>query len=191
MGTKLLLFADMIMQTDVTINVVGADEEKEEQEIQIGMPTDVKHVAHIGGDGPAVESPSWLVQIMSLYENEIRNELIDRTPETHVGTRNHRASRSEELNRELPDMPKPSKHRHRSMDDSLDPDSQMKDSSTKPKRTRRHRLRRRSQEKGDESPDTNLPDIPKKKTRRKKSNEDGGSTRSKDSEPSNNEPNLD
>ena len=50
----------MIMQTDVIINFVGADEEKEEQEIQIGMPTDVKHVAHIGADRPAAESPSWV-----------------------------------------------------------------------------------------------------------------------------------
>lgn len=38
------------------------DEEKE-KEIQIGFPTDVKHVAHIGWDGPssAVDnSPSWM-----------------------------------------------------------------------------------------------------------------------------------
>ncbi|CAL5436558.1 unnamed protein product [Camellia sinensis] len=35
------------------------DEEKE-QEIQIGYPTDVKHVAHIGQDGPSVDSPSWM-----------------------------------------------------------------------------------------------------------------------------------
>ncbi|KAJ0699049.1 putative CRIB domain-containing protein RIC1 [Helianthus annuus] len=35
-------------------------EDEKEQEFQIGQPTDVKHVAHIGGDGPAVESPSWM-----------------------------------------------------------------------------------------------------------------------------------
>lgn len=38
---------------------MGADDEKE-QEIQIGQPTDVKHVSHIGCDGPADESPSWV-----------------------------------------------------------------------------------------------------------------------------------
>ncbi|GKF41587.1 CRIB domain-containing protein RIC6-like protein, partial [Tanacetum coccineum] len=38
---------------------VGADDEKE-QEIVIGQPTDVKHVSHIGYDGPAIESPSWM-----------------------------------------------------------------------------------------------------------------------------------
>jgi len=35
------------------------DEEKE-QEMQIGFPTDVKHVAHIGSDGPATSTPSWM-----------------------------------------------------------------------------------------------------------------------------------
>lgn len=41
-----------------------ADEEKDD-DIQIGFPTDVKHVAHIGWDGPAVDTPSW-VYIISL-----------------------------------------------------------------------------------------------------------------------------
>ena len=29
--------------------------------MQIGYPTDVKHVAHIGWDGPSVGSPSWVL----------------------------------------------------------------------------------------------------------------------------------
>ncbi|XP_022157528.1 CRIB domain-containing protein RIC6-like [Momordica charantia] len=28
--------------------------------MQIGLPTDVKHVAHIGWDGPSINSPSWM-----------------------------------------------------------------------------------------------------------------------------------
>lgn len=35
-------------------------ENEKEAEMQIGLPTDVKHVAHIGWDGPAVNSPSWV-----------------------------------------------------------------------------------------------------------------------------------
>ncbi|KAJ7946256.1 CRIB domain containing protein [Quillaja saponaria] len=31
-----------------------------EREIEIGYPTDVKHVAHIGWDGPAGNGPSWM-----------------------------------------------------------------------------------------------------------------------------------
>ncbi|KAK9672909.1 hypothetical protein RND81_12G134000 [Saponaria officinalis] len=37
-------------------------EEEEEPEMQIGCPTDVKHVAHIGWDGPTANSPSWIQQ---------------------------------------------------------------------------------------------------------------------------------
>ncbi|KAJ4878829.1 CRIB domain-containing protein RIC3 [Raphanus sativus] len=35
-------------------------EEGKERDIQIGFPTDVKHVAHIGSDGPASNAPSWM-----------------------------------------------------------------------------------------------------------------------------------
>ncbi|XAR65619.1 hypothetical protein NMG60_11009787 [Bertholletia excelsa] len=31
-----------------------------EREMQIGHPTDVKHVAHIGWDGPSGSAPSWM-----------------------------------------------------------------------------------------------------------------------------------
>ncbi|CAN4098125.1 unnamed protein product [Withania somnifera] len=37
------------------------DEEKE-KEIQIGFPTDVKHVAHTGWDGSSTDNPSWMKQ---------------------------------------------------------------------------------------------------------------------------------
>ncbi|CAI9787881.1 unnamed protein product [Fraxinus pennsylvanica] len=31
-----------------------------EREMEIGFPTDVKHVAHIGWDGPSGSAPSWM-----------------------------------------------------------------------------------------------------------------------------------
>ncbi|KAG0494088.1 hypothetical protein HPP92_005082 [Vanilla planifolia] len=34
--------------------------DSKEQEMQIGYPTDVKHVAHIGWDGPSENPPSWM-----------------------------------------------------------------------------------------------------------------------------------
>lgn len=34
--------------------------------MQIGYPTDVKHVAHIGWDGPSVNSPSWVRLLKSI-----------------------------------------------------------------------------------------------------------------------------
>ncbi|KAM7462514.1 hypothetical protein LguiA_030635 [Lonicera macranthoides] len=36
------------------------ENEKEEGELQIGFPTDVKHVAHIGSDGSAGSPPKWM-----------------------------------------------------------------------------------------------------------------------------------
>nr|XP_043622212.1 CRIB domain-containing protein RIC7-like [Erigeron canadensis] len=149
------------------------DEEDEEQEIQIGMPTDVKHLAHIGADGPAAESPSWM---RDFGDGQGHSAPMDMTPTTNKGTKNHRITRSEELNRDLPDVPKTSRHRHhRSMDNSMDHESQ---SSTKTKHRRHHRIRRsHDKDKG------TLPDIPKK-SRRKKPKDEDGSTKSKDSESS-------
>ncbi|OIV90533.1 hypothetical protein TanjilG_32410 [Lupinus angustifolius] len=40
-------------------------ENEKEEEIQIGNPTDVKHVAHIGWDGPSVNTPSWMNEFKS------------------------------------------------------------------------------------------------------------------------------
>ncbi|KAJ6689235.1 hypothetical protein OIU85_005618 [Salix viminalis] len=40
--------------------------DEKEQEMQIGFPTDVKHVAHIGCDGPsATNAPSWMNEFNS------------------------------------------------------------------------------------------------------------------------------
>lgn len=39
-----------------------ADQPKE-PEMQIGLPTDVKHVAHIGWDGPSAVDPSWVISV--------------------------------------------------------------------------------------------------------------------------------
>ncbi|MBA0763968.1 hypothetical protein Gotri_013357 [Gossypium trilobum] len=43
------------------------DDEDQQPEMQIGLPTDVKHVAHIGADGPSVNSnaPSWMNEFKS------------------------------------------------------------------------------------------------------------------------------
>ncbi|XP_020263793.1 CRIB domain-containing protein RIC6-like [Asparagus officinalis] len=40
-------------------------EQEKEQEMVIGHPTDVKHVAHIGFDGPAVNNPTWMTEYHS------------------------------------------------------------------------------------------------------------------------------
>ena len=43
---------------------------KEEEEIEIGNPTDVKHVAHIGWDGPSstpASAPSWVSTLPTMH----------------------------------------------------------------------------------------------------------------------------
>ncbi|KAI8523081.1 hypothetical protein RHMOL_Rhmol13G0046800 [Rhododendron molle] len=40
-------------------------DEGKEPEMDIGFPTDVKHVAHIGWDGPSVDTPSWMKEFRS------------------------------------------------------------------------------------------------------------------------------
>ncbi|XP_026666316.1 CRIB domain-containing protein RIC7-like [Phoenix dactylifera] len=47
------------------------DTDTKEQEMQIGYPTDVKHVAHIGWDGPSVNAPGW--------RNELRSSSVPLT----------------------------------------------------------------------------------------------------------------
>ena len=50
-------------------------EVEKEPEMQIGQPTDVKHVAHIGWEGPSATTPSWVCNLfIYLY---IYNVLVD------------------------------------------------------------------------------------------------------------------
>ncbi|XP_058740232.1 CRIB domain-containing protein RIC7-like [Vicia villosa] len=42
------------------------DSNEKEPEIEIGGPTDVKHVAHIGWDGPTENAPSWMNEYNSV-----------------------------------------------------------------------------------------------------------------------------
>jgi hypothetical protein len=60
-------------ETDRNFNCV-ADNDGKEPKMQIGYPTDVKHVAHIGWDGPSINSPSWVHAVLLnlfwiVYEN--------------------------------------------------------------------------------------------------------------------------
>ncbi|XP_078434995.1 CRIB domain-containing protein RIC6-like [Wolffia australiana] len=55
--------------------------DQKEQEMQIGYPTDVKHVAHIGWDGPSVNPPSWMNEFRSAPLSTVRGEaMTDESP---------------------------------------------------------------------------------------------------------------
>lgn len=53
----------------ISFNFV-AEPNCKEPEMQIGFPTDVKHVAHIGWDGPSTTAPSWVSFFFFLLLNE-------------------------------------------------------------------------------------------------------------------------
>ncbi|CAN8306271.1 unnamed protein product [Cochlearia groenlandica] len=53
------------------------DEEKD-NEMQIGFPTDVKHVAHIGSDGPAADTPSWMGDFRPQETENNNSQIVSR-----------------------------------------------------------------------------------------------------------------
>ncbi|KAK7355947.1 hypothetical protein VNO80_15212 [Phaseolus coccineus] len=87
-------------------------EGEKEQEIQIGFPTDVKHVAHIGWDGPSVNSPSWMNEFKTSPGVDVQNKGqengVKRVPEESK----RRSSR------DPADLPKASKRQSTGLTDS-------------------------------------------------------------------------
>ncbi|KAL6342902.1 hypothetical protein AAG906_016921 [Vitis piasezkii] len=169
-------------------------ENEKEPEMQIGFPTDVKHVAHIGWDGPSVSSPSWMNEFKStpetlsapLTSNGVAKEIsvdedINRTegekpPTSKEKQRRRRSSSSggafplDSPARNPSDAPKHSR-RHHSSGGSVISDNQ--DGSTRSSR-RHHNLS------GLESTSRDGPGVPKQSRRRKsKGSSGGGSSRSR------------
>ncbi|KZV21499.1 pleckstriny domain-containing family A member 8 [Dorcoceras hygrometricum] len=174
-------------------------EDEKEPEMQIGLPTDVKHVAHIGWDGPSIDSPSWMKEFPSQTGFQSAplgppGELGENPEIKWVSVDSARDSKSAKSPRkDLPELPKSSR-RHASADNNANNSPRKKDSSTKSRHSRRNQSKdsseggsvkstRQPQEssQGTSSPSRDLPDIPKK-SRRKKSKESvsgGGSTKSR------------
>nr|GLL30774.1 CRIB domain-containing protein RIC6-like [Ipomoea trifida] len=142
-------------------------EEEKEEEIQIGLPTDVKHVAHIGWDGgQSVDNPSWMKDFKgsaAVQSDDTKDNL-----EVLCGSEdsNRRGTRSDDKD---PDLPKSSKRQ------SDNPDSP----KSKNKNSRRNRSKETSAA-DSAAAAGDVPDIPKKSRRKKsKDNVSGdGSTRS-------------
>ncbi|KAJ9169641.1 hypothetical protein P3X46_017807 [Hevea brasiliensis] len=161
----------------------NADNEKE-PEMQIGYPTDVKHVAHIGWDGPSVNSPSWMNEFkaapgLSSASNGDANDEIKWVSEDAASRRVSRRA-SDSSARDLPELPKSSR-RHSSTGGAGD--SPTKEKSDKPKQSRRSSRNAnkeladgKSGRHKDSGPAGASEDAPKK-TRRKKS-KDGSMSKS-------------
>ncbi|OWM81509.1 hypothetical protein CDL15_Pgr007547 [Punica granatum] len=171
------------------------DDEKE-PEMVIGFPTDVKHVAHIGMDGPSNAPPSWMNEFKQPgtegdhKEDPDSSHKVSESGSVHKEGSSRRGAKAHNCHgspaRDLPEVPKPSR-RHSST-------STGNESPTKAKSEKHRHSRRASKgspgrdfldsgrlpsdaesESGLDSP-RKLPDIPKK-SRRKKSKDSGGSVR--------------
>ncbi|XP_027094674.1 CRIB domain-containing protein RIC6-like [Coffea eugenioides] len=161
------------------------DEDKE-PDMQIGFPTDVKHVAHIGWDGPSVDSPSWMKEFKSPTGFQSAPLAIPGDPKENpeikwVSEDGKNARGKSSSAKDQSEAPRSSSRRQSSTENSSD--SPKKEKS---RHSRKHHSKdssdsvknRQTQDSGlgSESP-SNLPDIPKK-SRRKKSKESisGGSS---------------
>ncbi|XP_059433540.1 CRIB domain-containing protein RIC7 [Corylus avellana] len=171
-----------------------------EPEMQIGYPTDVKHVAHIGWDGPSVNSPSWMNEFKSPpgyssvplnLPEDVKEDSEDRVKWYSEDSSSRRSARvPNSPARDLPELPMSSRRQSSTGAVTESPNrekpekprqsrrsskSSVKDSSDGAKPTRQQQVPMES------SPAYSPPDIPKK-SRRKKSKEyttgNGGSTRS-------------
>ncbi|KAK8527688.1 hypothetical protein V6N12_054893 [Hibiscus sabdariffa] len=129
-------------------------EDEKEQEMQIGNPTDVKHVAHIGMDGPDASKPSWMngfnsAQELSSQDGDLGNQ--ESSPSTEKQKKQRRKVSIQNGHGTAIESPKGSENGEKQ---------------------RRPRSIRNTD---GESPSQDLPDIPKKSRRKKSKGSTGGS----------------
>ncbi|XP_022748802.1 CRIB domain-containing protein RIC5-like [Durio zibethinus] len=156
--------------------------DEKEPEMQIGLPTDVKHVAHIGMDGPSANKPSWMNEFNSAPE--LSSMPLNGNPQVTLSAagngdslpplgneKQKKSRRKQSVGNGSPvgspkDAEKQSR-RHRSSNLSME--SPGRDPSS---HGRRHRNSSRGTH---ESSSQELPDIPKKSRRKKLKESSGGS----------------
>ncbi|KAM1829524.1 hypothetical protein ACFX1X_022691 [Malus domestica] len=175
------------------LNQQNGNQDDKDDDIQIGFPTDVKHVAHIGWDGPSTKStPSWMNDFKGaspevpstgkLTVEELASQDMHKTSlaaqelvqqNDIPRSRHHSTGESEgSPTKKSSDGSKKHSRRHRSKEGAMDtPSHESKEGSS-----RHSRKSRNSNNLGSESPGQDRPGIPKQ--RRKKGSSEGGSSRS-------------
>ncbi|RWR81147.1 CRIB domain-containing protein RIC7-like protein [Cinnamomum micranthum f. kanehirae] len=136
-----------------------------EPEMQIGFPTDVKHVAHIGWDGPSTTAPTWMNEFKSTPDfSTASSNNSGEGKDSPTKPSSSQGGLQESKSRDVLELPKPSKRNQ----DSSNPSS---------KQGRRHK----KSSSGAESPTKESSSCgAQKESRRKKMRDSshGGSTRS-------------
>ncbi|CAG7860904.1 unnamed protein product [Brassica rapa] len=165
------------------ISQVFESGKEEEEEIEIGNPTDVKHVAHIGWDGPSAtpaSAPSWM--------NEFKDGAGLESGQGG-GEDDSSARCMSECGGRTRDLPKLPKSTRKAASEKGSPTREISSDKTKRRSSKKGTTSssRRPKELSEpnefsswSSPGTgSLPEIPKKSRRKKKTKETGGgSTRS-------------
>ncbi|KAL9685643.1 hypothetical protein QQ045_023094 [Rhodiola kirilowii] len=169
------------------------DEEENEPEMQIGYPTDVKHVAHIGWDGPDNnKGPTWMNDFKGNPDDDSsptpRNGHDAKEGKMRLAIPSKDGASSSPVaspsQRTADGTKKSRNHRRHTPNSSIDsPTKRNTSSSSSSSSTGNHRSSRRntSSAQGTEpsSQDSNQPGVTKKVRRRRKvSSEGGGSTKS-------------
>ncbi|KAL6954537.1 WD40 repeat protein [Sarracenia purpurea var. burkii] len=159
--------------------------------MQIGHPTDVKHVAHIGMDGPSANTPSWM--------NEFKPNSEGSSVSSNRGTKDKAATKPPARGPSTQDSPgapldSPTRHNSKQSKQSMRHSSgnsigsPMRDSLNKPRRhknsgdldspTRESSSRARRLQNsnlGSESPSQDLPRVPKSRQKKSKNSSCSGS----------------
>uniref|UniRef100_A0A1S3CD78 CRIB domain-containing protein n=1 Tax=Cucumis melo TaxID=3656 RepID=A0A1S3CD78_CUCME len=154
--------------------------------MQIGYPTDVKHVAHIGWDGPSVNSPSWMNEFkappsfssapLSLPAPGDNKEDVSVKGVSEDRSRRVEKGRSSSSAKNLTAddvVTKTSKHPSSSSTTPSSTDSPTcRERSSERQKTRRSSKSKESSSSSDNnnnhSPTLSLPDVPRQNPRRKK-----------------------
>ncbi|WOL19304.1 CRIB domain-containing protein RIC7-like [Canna indica] len=148
--------------------IFDKEEEESEEEMQIGYPTDVKHVAHIGWDGPASNSPSWMTEFPAAPGSGDAN--VPTSESDHAGESSREAAptrhsrRGDSSNREGSSSLRPAR-RHQSAGGASPADSPSRESSEGSRHGRKHRSAAGSA--SAETSASDLPAAPKQSHRRK------------------------
>ncbi|MCL7032881.1 hypothetical protein MKW94_003428 [Papaver nudicaule] len=115
--------------------------EEEEEEMQIGNPTDVQHVAHIGVEGPATASPSWMNDKKSEAPESASKTALKKKGEAKSKTKSSSQDLSQADKTSIQDLPdqvsKPSRNRRHSNSVTLNSSETQELSSEVPKKSSR------------------------------------------------------
>uniref|UniRef100_A0A7N0TLC2 CRIB domain-containing protein n=1 Tax=Kalanchoe fedtschenkoi TaxID=63787 RepID=A0A7N0TLC2_KALFE len=157
------------------------DDEQDEPDMQIGYPTDVKHVAHIGWDGPENNSgPTWMNDFKPNPEDDSsprtsshRGKMDTSKMSVAIPPRDGSSSPVSSPSRRATDGTKKSRNRRHTPNSSVDSPTKRDTSASGG-----HRSSRRAQGTDPNSQDSNSSGVTKKVRRRRKVLSEGGSTKS-------------